>query len=173
MYRVFVDNGLGGLIHFSTDAYRDYAMFRARGLATRGAGQPGDLVVYGGGSHIGIYLGHGRVISALVEGVRVTGVYGLSTPFTAFLHTGLSGDPAALAATRRAAAPVATKGVRRTIAAVLLRALPGTTSRRLAVLAPGTRLAVLRWSRDRQGRRWIDVRTAGGRTGWVAAWLTR
>ena len=170
VYRVFADNGLAGLIHDSHSAYEQYAIYRARGLASRSGGEPGDLVVYGGGSHIGIYLGDGRVISALVQGVRITGVYALTTPFTAFLHTDLSGRTVSLASTRR---PTAGALTRYTRASVSLRASATTTSARLAVLPPGTRLTVIRSTRDRLGRTWDDVRVGTGRVGWVANWLVR
>ncbi len=170
VYRVFADNGLAALIHDSHSAYEQYAIYRARGLASRSGGEPGDLVVYGGGSHIGIYLGDGRVISALVQGVRITGVYALTTPFTAFLHTDLSGRTVSLASARRPAAGTLT---RYTFASVSLRASATTTSARLAVLPPGTRLTVIRSTRDRLGRTWDDVRVGTGRVGWVANWLVR
>lgn len=49
--------------------------------------QRGDLIVWGGSKHIGIYLGNNRAISALVSGVRIHKVHELYDPFTAFLHT--------------------------------------------------------------------------------------
>jgi len=64
--------------------------FQRRGQASRTNGRPGDLVVYGHGSHIGIYLGNGKVISALTSGVRVHGLRRLDVPFTEFLHTHLN-----------------------------------------------------------------------------------
>jgi cell wall-associated NlpC family hydrolase len=170
VYRVFVDTGLGALIEYSHDGYELYAIFRERGRATRSGGQPGDLVVYGGGAHIGIYLGDDRVISALVQGVRITGVYALTTPFTAFLHTGLGGRAVTFASTRVA---VASSKARHTLAAAFLRARPSITSRPLAILPPFTRLTVLKWSPDPLRTQWVDVRTPSGRVGWVAAWLTR
>ena len=66
------------------------AWFRRRGLVSRTNGKVGDLVVWGGGSHIGIYLGNGRAISTLTNGVRIHGLYAVRARFTAFLHTGLS-----------------------------------------------------------------------------------
>ena len=66
------------------------AAFQRRGQASRTNGRPGDLVIYGGGSHIGIYLGHGKVISALTSGVRRHGLHQLDVPFTEFLHTHLT-----------------------------------------------------------------------------------
>jgi cell wall-associated NlpC family hydrolase len=66
--------------------------FRERGLASRTNPRPGDLVVWGRGKHIGIYLGDGRAISAVVNpyGVRVHPVKGwLNLSFTTYLHVRL------------------------------------------------------------------------------------
>lgn len=64
-----------------------YLHFRAIGRASRTGGQPGDIVVWGRGTHVGIYLGNGYAISALVRGVRIHRINALTAPFTAFLHT--------------------------------------------------------------------------------------
>lgn len=175
IYRVFTDNGLGALIDHAHSGYELYAIFRDRGLASRTGAEPGDLVVYGNGAHVGIYLGDDRVISALVQGVRITGVYALTTPFTAFLHTGLSGRGVTLATTRRAPSgpAVARPLTRYTRAAAFLRGSAGTNGTRLAILPPGTRVTVLRSTRDRLGRTWDDVRDGTARVGWVANWLLR
>jgi len=87
-----------------------YGYFSRRGLASRHGGRVGDLVIYGGGSHVGIYLGNGRVISTLTSGVKIHGVYALYQRFTAFLHTGLSGRVSAAGhAPRTKAAATVTK----------------------------------------------------------------
>ena len=68
-----------------------YQDFKRRGTASRTNGRPGDLVVWGKGQHIGVYLGNGKAISALASrGVRTHKVSAFSAPFTAFLHTGLA-----------------------------------------------------------------------------------
>ena len=67
-----------------------YHWFKARGLASRHNPRLGDLVVWGGGRHIGIYIGNGRVISALRRGVVIHRISEFSLPFTAYLHTGMS-----------------------------------------------------------------------------------
>ena len=67
--------------------------FRERGRVSRYNPRPGDLVVWGQAEHIGIYLGNGKAISALVNpyGVTVHPVKGwISLPFKAYLHVGLS-----------------------------------------------------------------------------------
>ena len=38
----------------------------------------GDLVIWGAGSHVGIYVGAGKAISTLRNGVRVHGVYAVT-----------------------------------------------------------------------------------------------
>jgi len=56
---------------------------------------------------------------------------------------------------------------------VILRAAAGTSAKALSKVASGAPLAIVTSSKDSQGRAWYSVRTAGGRTGWVAGWLTR
>jgi cell wall-associated NlpC family hydrolase len=62
---------------------------RRHGLTSRHHPRIGDVVIYGGGTHAAIYIGHGRVISALNprQGIRVTRLHALSARFTAFIHT--------------------------------------------------------------------------------------
>ncbi len=66
-----------------------YHWYKARGLASRHHPRVGDLVIWGGGSHVGIYIGHGRAISTLTSGVRVHRVHAVTARFTAYLHTGM------------------------------------------------------------------------------------
>ena len=66
-----------------------YYWFRSRGLASRYNPRLGDLVVWGGGTHIGIYIGNGKAISTLTSGVRIHGVFAVTARFTAYLHTGM------------------------------------------------------------------------------------
>jgi cell wall-associated NlpC family hydrolase len=67
-----------------------YLNFKRRGLASRTNPKIGDLVIWGGGSHVGIYIGRGKAISTLRNGVRVHGVFAVTARFTAYLHTGMS-----------------------------------------------------------------------------------
>jgi hypothetical protein len=166
--------------------YGYYSYFRHRGLASRTGGKPGDLVVWGGGSHIGIYLGNGKAISTLTRGVTIHGVYAVTARFTAFLHTGFSNAapvPATVPAPP-AKPPVAnepsvppihaiTSSVRRTIANLNLRRQPYVGARILKVLPKGTKLDVLRSTHDARGRTWLKVRVASSTRGWVASWYTR
>jgi cell wall-associated NlpC family hydrolase len=69
-----------------------YRYFNSRGLASRDNPKPGDLVVWGNNKHIGIYIGDGMAISALVNpyGVKIHAVKGyLNMRFKAYLHVNL------------------------------------------------------------------------------------
>ena len=158
-------------------AFALYARFRALGLASRSGGKPGDLIIWGGGSHVGIYLGNGMAISTLVGGVRIHGVWALTTPFTAFLHTGIASLPATVAprpitAVSAAARAAIVTGRRATTTALRLRSTPSTAARVIATLASGTKVGVVRTAKDRAGRTWYRV-LVGGRLGWLAGWYTR
>ena len=67
-----------------------YYYFKARGKASRSNPRIGDIVVWGAGTHVGIYIGNGRAVSAIRSGVRVHGVFAVTARFTAYLHTGMS-----------------------------------------------------------------------------------
>ena len=84
--------GDGAAIHstYLRSARSLYRWFRAHGRASRTNPRIGDLVIWGYGTHVGIYVGHGRAISTLMNGVRVHNLYVLRARFTAFLHTGMS-----------------------------------------------------------------------------------
>lgn len=87
VYRTFYETGLikkiGGTRR-TAKGYWDW--FRNRGLASRSNPKKGDLVVWGKGKHIGIYVGDGKAISALSSGVKVHGLFALTSNFTAYLH---------------------------------------------------------------------------------------
>ena len=143
-----------------------YDWFRSRGLAKTSGGARGDLVIYGGGSHMGIYLGDGRVISALTSGVRIHGLYAVTAPFTAFLKTGMSSGTATTTAT--------TYTYRYTTANLRLRSGPSTSYGTYAILPTGSKLKVTKSARDSSGRTWYyGYSYAAGRSGWVAGWYTR
>jgi cell wall-associated NlpC family hydrolase len=149
---------------------------RAHHLTTS-HGRRGDIAVWGNGSHVGIYLGNGRVVSTLVSGVRVTGVRALTTRFTTFIRTGLSTSTRARVATTAATAKATAKPTivaHRTVAAAALnlRNAPRVTSSVSRVLQRGARVGIVRSAKDSAGRTWYRV-LVGSRTGWVAGWLTR
>lgn len=95
----FVRAGDGNVIRADTirSARGIYLNFKSRGLASRSNPKIGDLVVWGSGSHIGIYIGKGYAISALTRGVSIHSVSSFSSPFTAYLHTGMSTQPSSAA----------------------------------------------------------------------------
>jgi cell wall-associated NlpC family hydrolase len=66
-----------------------YTWARMHGLTSRSNPQIGDIAIYGNGTHAAIYIGHGRVVSALNRrvGIRVTSLHALTAPFTTFIHT--------------------------------------------------------------------------------------
>jgi len=96
VYRVFVDCSATELIGAQGEqpvrAYYDW--FVARGQADAVPPQIGDLVVYDlDSAHIAVYVGDGRAISALLEGVREhdaarlgSGTGGEAMPVKAYLH---------------------------------------------------------------------------------------
>lgn len=71
-------------------AYYDW--FKARGLVSRDNPQIGDLIIWGDFQHVGMYVGGGQAISALINpwGVKIHPVKGwLNEPFKYYLHTRL------------------------------------------------------------------------------------
>ncbi|MDQ3938755.1 MAG: NlpC/P60 family protein [Chloroflexota bacterium] len=92
IFRIFADTGqlsrIGGA---RMRAARYLKWFSARGLTSKKDGQRGDLVIYANGKHMGIYLGRGKVISAVSTGVSVHRLHGLTIKFTTFLKVNWSG----------------------------------------------------------------------------------
>ena len=70
-----------------------YYYFKRQGKASRYNPHIGDLVIWGYGTHMGIYIGDGKAISTLTNGVRVHGIHAVTARFTAYLHTGMSTKP--------------------------------------------------------------------------------
>jgi cell wall-associated NlpC family hydrolase len=91
VYRTFYEKGLLNKIGGSRRTAKGYyTWFKERGLASRYNPRRGDLVVWGYGSHIGIYIGDGKAISTLSTGVKIHGVYAVTANFTAYLHVNLT-----------------------------------------------------------------------------------
>lgn len=91
IYRVFAQAGQLGKVGGNRTAAGYYYWFKQHGLANRHSPKPGDLVIWthnGQISHSGIYVGGGRVISALINpwGVKKTSIHGIHARFLAFLH---------------------------------------------------------------------------------------
>ena len=83
--RARVSRRLGG----GHSARAMYLWARSHHLTSRRHPRIGDVVVYGRGSHVAIYIGNGRVVSALNGrlGIRVTRLHALTASFTTFIHT--------------------------------------------------------------------------------------
>jgi cell wall-associated NlpC family hydrolase len=163
-------------------AYRSgYAMLswaRNRGL-TSGTGRRGDVVVYGGGSHVGIYLGNGRVISTLTSGVRIHGLHAVTARFTTFIRTAVgSGSASGGGSSSASFRPWVTYNnvdhVRHTTSSVNVRSGPSAAYRSYGVLPAGSKLLATKSQRDGSGRIWYWAWSYAARKSvWVAGWLTR
>ncbi len=177
VYYVFRNTGylsrIGGR---RMSAYGYLAWGRQHGYASRYNPKPGDLVVWGGGSHVGIYIGAGKAISTLTSGVRIHGVYAVTARFTTYIHTRLSTATTATDTSVKSdggTLHAVTNSLRRTTVNLRLRTGAGTGHSVIRVLHRGTRVTVLALSRDRMGRIWYRVQAPTGRLGWVASWFTR
>lgn len=161
VYSVFRDAGLFGVIGNGSarTATQMWDYFAARGQASPYNGEPGDLVIFGNGAHIGIYVGSGVVISALVYGVAFSTLTNTIPGFTTFLHTHLSGTTAS------------SPSYHHTLYWDNFRSGPATWYSIYSVLAPGTAVTILGTGRDGYGRTWDEVRLLNGSVGWVASWL--
>jgi len=134
-------------------------------------------VIWGGGTHVGIYLGNGMAISTLLNGVRIHAIRATTARFTAYLHTGIARTAAGAVPRRATATAVVAKAAtvtarRVTTTALRLRSGPSTAARVLSTLAAHAKVGVVRVAKDRAGRTWYRV-LVGGHLGWLAAWYTR
>jgi hypothetical protein len=105
VYRAFSDTGqqarIGGARLRAAGYLRWFAAL-GRLVTDEDQATRGDLVIYGNGEHIGIYLGDGRVISALISGVTVHSLRGITVVLTGFLKIDWTGN----GSTPGSAAPV-------------------------------------------------------------------
>ena len=172
VYRAFKDAGLLHKVTGRRNTARGMLnYFRARGLASRTNGRVGDLVVWGNGKHIGIYVGNGKAISALTKGIKIHRLHTLGNKFTAFLHTRLSGSSSDSDSTSDRSSNKA--GARETSTAAPLRTGGSTNYRRIGTIAGNTRLNILRRVTNGYGTLWYKVRLSSGKVGWVSSNLTR
>jgi hypothetical protein len=163
-------------------AYRSgYAMLswaRSKGM-TGSTGRRGDVVVYGGGSHVGIYMGDGKVVSTLTSGVRVHGLYAVTAPFTTFIRTSVgSGSVSSTSSSSSGFTPWViydnVDRIRYTTAAVNARTGPSTGYRIVGTLPSGSNLLATKSTRDTSGRIWYWTWSyALHKSVWVAGWYTR
>ncbi len=165
MWRVFHEAGLGRKVT-STSARAIYQSYLRRGLASRLNPQVGDLVIWGRGSHVGLYVGRGYAISALTQGVRVHRVHAVFTRFTAYLHTHLDRLEAPL---WRLVVATHIRSLRHTIRPVTLHLGAGSDTALGSPLRARARLVVLSSARDADGRVWLRILTLHGVTGWLPA----
>jgi len=89
VWYVYAQNGLKDRIGGYRGVKSYYNWFRSRGLVSKTNPKVGDLIVWGRFKHIGIYIGDGKAISALVNpyGVKIHKVKGyLNVGFKAYLH---------------------------------------------------------------------------------------
>ena len=89
---VFAQNDLKNRIGGYRGVKSYYRWFRERGLVSRSNPRVGDLVIWGDFKHIGMYIGDGKAISALVKpyNVKIHPVKGyLNIGFRYYLHTRL------------------------------------------------------------------------------------
>ncbi len=192
----YLQAGVNALLGGGHSGYAMLAWGRARHLVSRSNPQVGDVVIYGNGAHAAIYIGGGRVISALnpSQGIRITGLYALHDSVTGYIHTHLSGTgpsstpsplrtatslktvkPTAAKSkvTVRAAKPAAAKAPIVVVARsyLNLRSAPSVSGRVLATVRPGDRLRLI-GATTTSGRRWDHV-SYGNHSYWVLASLVR
>jgi len=169
VFRSFKEAGLSGRIG-GNDTARGYLnRFRRLGRVSRVAPRVGDLVVYANGGHVGVYVGRGRVVSALLSGVKRHPIRGLNIRFTGFLRVSLTRrtrtvDPAGVRRTAHRRVVIADRRLP-------VRANPRSGSSSLGVIKRGSRLVVY-GTRKRTGITWLRVRMANGRRGWVNQGMT-
>ncbi len=144
---------------------------RAHHRTSRTHPRLGDVAIYGGGTHAAIWIGNGRVISALNprQGIRITRLHALGDRFTTFIHTHLSGaaSPARHRHAHHAHRPDRVVVTHR----VNVRAGHSTHTRVVAVASRG-RHFVVTGTAHHGGYRWLRV-SFHGHARWVWAGLTR
>jgi hypothetical protein len=169
VFRSFKDAGLAKRIGGFDTAHGYFDRFRRLGRLSRVAPRVGDLVVYANGGHVGIYVGRGRVVSALLSGVKRHPMRGLNIPFTGILRVSLTRG-----ATTVVPARAKRSAHRRVVVAerkLPVRANPGPGSSSLGTIRQGTRMVVY-GTRKRHAITWLRVRMSGGQRGWVNQGMT-
>lgn len=169
VFRSFKEAGLSRRIGGNDTARGYLTRFRRLGRVSRVAPRVGDLVVYARGGHVGIYVGRGKVVSALLSGVKRHPIRGLNIPFSGILRVTLTRGgstvvPASATLTTQRRVVVASRKLP-------VRADPRSGSSAIGAIKRGTRV-VVHGTRKRHGTTWIRVRQ-GGHRGWVNEAMTR
>jgi cell wall-associated NlpC family hydrolase len=87
---IFHENGMQDRIGGYRGVKAYFSWFKDRGLVSQDNPQIGDLIIWGKFQHVGMYVGDGKAISALINpyGVKIHPVKGyLNEPFRYYLHT--------------------------------------------------------------------------------------
>lgn len=202
VYRAFKEAGelplIGGR-RLTAAGY--YKYFATRGLTSKTRGSRGDLVVYGGGTHIGIYLGDGKVVSALnpSQDVLVHGLNALHNSFTTFLNVdwtmpqevtttefvnnvpppgptdedsgGEGGDAAGDGSTDGGKPAAIATG--HAFGSLFLRSEPAPGKEILGWVGKGTNVEILEAGHSPGGALWYKVRKPTGKEGWIWSYWVR
>lgn len=203
IYRIFADAGelsrIGGGRRRAA-GYTQWFVARGRYGHVVATAKRGDLVAYTNGrkiAHIGIYLGNGKVLSALTSGVKVTRVNGLNLRIAHFLRVNWGGGNRTggndngnpnKPGTHDSGKP-ATDGNkpgsdRPTGPDVLADAMAtGTMNLRIAAdpearvigwIGRNAYLRIVDRGLSPAGYKWFKVETRGGKTGWVySRWVRK
>jgi len=150
VYRAFADTGQLSLIggaRVRAAGYQRWFAGQGRLNTVEEDAQRGDLVMYNNGAHIGIYLGEGRVVSALTSGVAVHSLRGINQAVTGYLKVDWSGG---------GAGPITDPGTTEAVAEQPAELVPA------APWIPALDLDAV--SIERRGDERIDMRTATSRT---------
>jgi cell wall-associated NlpC family hydrolase len=173
VHRVFADVGLSEVVGGTRRRARGYQKwFEARALTTDEP-RPGDLVMWGDGRHIGIYVGAGRAISALLGGVTEHDVHGISWALSAYLSVKWDGSetaPSPIFSEPETPVPQI-EGIRATGTAHL-RVSPGRDERGIGFVGARARFSVDGVAESTTGQLWLKVTKANGKAGWIyPRWL--
>ncbi len=189
LYRIFSDVGelprIGGM-RLRARGYMQYFVSRGRFSENVADARPGDLIVWNNGAHIGIYIGDGKAISALVNpwGVSIHSLYSINEQVTQVLLVNWGGGDAGntdgnangngngnqgpggqgIVPARANAVATGTMNVR-------ITADPG--ARILGWIGRGGYFRIVDQGRSPGGYLWYEVVTKSGKHGWVySRWVT-
>lgn len=194
VYRAFSDaNQLKAVGGARMRAVGYLRWFERRGLTTgdETLAEPGDLIVYADGEHIGIYLGRGEVVSALTtSGITVHRLHGINWSFTHVLKVDWSmgrkpvfpaGDESAEGDTgdtaggdegdAQAAGEDGLLGL--ATGSLHLRVAPDPAAEIVGIVSRGSDFTVVGADYSPGGSLWLNVTTNTGATGWIWSQFTQ